>query len=177
MLFLFTGLLAQDNEYYFRFTIDRKSELDILTRIISIDNVVDDTVYAYANDEQWGKIQTLGYCIERLPHPSSLYYHEMNDGRFGLLQWDQYPTHAGYLAMMRAYADSFPALCRLDTFGYSVEGRQLLVLKISDSVDQEEDEPEFLYTSTMHGDETVGYVLLLRLADYDPSRRQLGNLD
>jgi carboxypeptidase D len=30
----------------------------------------------------------------------------------------------------------------------------------------DEYEPEFMYTSTMHGDETVGYVLMLRLIDY-----------
>jgi hypothetical protein len=68
--------------------------------------------------------------------------------------------------MMRQYADSFPTICRLDTIGYSVQGRQILAVKISDNVNEAEDEPEFFYTSTMHGDETVGYVLTLRLIDY-----------
>ena len=31
---------------------------------------------------------------------------------------------------------------------------------------QDEAEPQVLYTSSMHGDETTGYVLLLRLIDY-----------
>jgi len=41
----------------------------------------------------------------------------------------------------------------------------LLFAKISDNVNVEEDEPEVMYTSTMHGDETTGYVLMLRLID------------
>ncbi len=40
------------------------------------------------------------------------------------------------------------------------------MLKISDNVDTREAEPQFLYTGTMHGDETAGYVILLRLIDY-----------
>jgi hypothetical protein len=45
-----------------------------------------------------------------------------------------------------------------------VEGRLLLALKISDQVNEDEPEAAFLYTSTIHGDEPVGMVLLLRLA-------------
>jgi len=77
----------------------------------------------------------------------------------------KYPTYNQYLAMMQGYAASYPDICRLDTIGYSVENRLLLVLKISDNVNEEEEEADFLYASTMHGDEVVGYVLSLRLAD------------
>jgi len=49
--------------------------------------------------------------------------------------------------------------------GNTVQGRKILLVKISDNVNIREDEPQFLYTSTMHGDETTGYVLMLRLID------------
>lgn len=78
----------------------------------------------------------------------------------------KYPTYDQYLSMMEYFGTNYPAICRVDTFGTSVEGRLLLALKISDNVEQEEDEPAFLYTSSMHGDELVGYVLCLRLADF-----------
>jgi carboxypeptidase D len=39
------------------------------------------------------------------------------------------------------------------------------MLKISDNPDAEEDEPEFKYTSTMHGTEPVGAEMTLRLAE------------
>lgn len=45
-------------------------------------------------------------------------------------------------------------------------GRQLLATKISDNIGVRENEPQVLYTSSIHGDETTGYILTLRLIDY-----------
>ncbi len=81
------------------------------------------------------------------------------------LTFRKYPTYYHYLEMMHRFASDYPEICRLDTFGTSREGRLLLALKISDNVELDEPEASFLYTSTMHGDEVLGYVLLLRLAD------------
>lgn len=79
--------------------------------------------------------------------------------------FQKYPTYDQYVQLMQQYAAEYPSICRLDTLGYSVEGRLLLALKISDQVEVDEAEAAFLYTSTMHGDEIVGIVLLLRFAD------------
>jgi murein tripeptide amidase MpaA len=66
--------------------------------------------------------------------------------------------------MMQYFAATYPGICRVDTFGTSAGGRLLLALNISDQVDADEPEPDFLYTAAIHGDELVGIVLLLRLA-------------
>ncbi len=81
------------------------------------------------------------------------------------LTFQKYPTYYQYLEMMEGFAAAYPDICRLDTIGYSVGDRLLLALKISDQVDEDEEEASFLYSSTMHGDEIVGFVLLLRLTD------------
>ncbi len=78
----------------------------------------------------------------------------------------KYPTYPQYVSMMGFFAKSYPEICRLDTFGTSEQGRLLLAMKISDQAAQDEPEARFLYTSTMHGDELVGYPLMLRLIDY-----------
>ncbi|MCX6266958.1 MAG: M14 family zinc carboxypeptidase [Bacteroidetes bacterium] len=39
-------------------------------------------------------------------------------------------------------------------------------MKISDNINVEEAEPQFLYTSSIHGDETTGYILMMHLIDY-----------
>jgi len=151
-------------EHYFRITLKPGVDLNLLTHIVSLDNVDNGYVYAYANEEQWIQVNKLGLEIEELPHPSSLYYHEMSSAR--LMDWDTYPTYTAYKNMMLQFASAYPSICRLDTIGYSVQNRLILFLKISDNVSQNEDEPEFFYTSSMHGDELVGYILMLRLADY-----------
>jgi len=79
--------------------------------------------------------------------------------------FQKYPTYELYLEMMAGFAAAHPDICLLDTFGTSEEGRLLLALKISDQVHEDEAEPRFLYTATMHGDEVLGFPLLLRLAD------------
>jgi predicted deacylase len=81
------------------------------------------------------------------------------------LNFQKYPTYNQYLSLMQGFAADHPEICRLDTFGVTVQGRHLLALKISDHVEDDEEEAAFLYTSSMHGNEIVGYVLLLRLAD------------
>ena len=151
-------------EHYFRFPLKPGVDLNILTHIVSLDNVENGFVYAYANEEQWIQVNKLGLEIEELPHPGSLYDHEMNSTH--IMDWDTYPTYSAYKNMMLQFASAYPSICRLDTIGYSVQNRLILVLKISDNVSQNEDEPEFFYTSSMHGDELVGYILMLRLADY-----------
>jgi len=67
---------------------------------------------------------------------------------------------------MNEFVTDFPDLCQLEEIGKSVDGRSVLSIKISDNVSQDEEEPAFFYTSTMHGDEVAGYVLMLRLIDY-----------
>ena len=52
-------------------------------------------------------------------------------------------------------ATVYPTICKRLQIGTSEEGRPIWVLKITDNIDIEEAEPEFKYTSTMHGDEVV----------------------
>jgi len=80
--------------------------------------------------------------------------------------WDFYPTYEAYIAMMEQFALDYPEICQLERLGVLSSGREIIALKISDNVAVRENEPKFLYTSTMHGDETSGYPLLLRLSDY-----------
>lgn len=79
--------------------------------------------------------------------------------------WDRYPTYDVYVEMMQGWAADYPDLCRLDTIGTSVEGRLILALDILGHRDWDIARPEFFYTSTIHGDEVTGYVLMLRLID------------
>ncbi|MCJ7447394.1 MAG: hypothetical protein MUO72_06875 [Bacteroidales bacterium] len=80
--------------------------------------------------------------------------------------WETYPTYTQYDSIMQKFADDYPSLSNLDTIGTSINGKLILALKISDNAGNDEDEPEVFYASTMHGDETGGFILLLRLADY-----------
>ena len=82
-----------------------------------------------------------------------------------MASWDRYPTYEVYVAMMQRFAADYPSLCHLDTIGTSVQGRLILSLAITGSNPTDNYRPEFLYSSTMHGDEVTGFYLMLRLCD------------
>ena len=72
-----------------------------------------------------------------------------------MYQWNRYPTYDVYVEMMNHFAETYPALCHLDTIGTSVEGRLILSLVMTGTEENDLSRPEFFYTSTMHGDERL----------------------
>ncbi len=82
-----------------------------------------------------------------------------------MANWDRYPTYPVYLEMMQRWVDSFPDLCHIDTLGTSVRGRLILSMYIEPQTYDDLYRPEFFYSSTIHGDEVTGYVMMLRLID------------
>ncbi|MRR19850.1 hypothetical protein EG827_06620 [bacterium] len=90
--------------------------------------------------------------------------------------WQSYPTWKHYDTIMHKITERWPDICLLDTIGFSVDGRAVLVLKISDNPASDEAEPAVMLSSSMHGDETAGFVLLMRLAEYLASESASGGL-
>lgn len=82
-----------------------------------------------------------------------------------MYSWNKYPTYSTYIDFMHYYADTYPNLCVLDTIGSTNEGRLLLALKICNNATQEQSKPKFFYTSSMHGDELTGAIIMMRLID------------
>jgi len=112
------------------------------------------------NEEAYQGLLSNGFPAERLPDPAERYNQSRLDGRDGERN---YLSIAEYTTFMQNTAAQFPAICQLVQFGTSVQGRPLYFMKISDNVNVEEDEPEFRYFSSIHGNEVVGYDMCVRL--------------
>ena len=166
------SLFRANNEIYFKFLVFDKAEVNELTNIISIDNVKGNEVFAYANRADFLKFRKYGYGITILTPPGSmltdaeLMRPQGNKDRLIPSTWNFYPTYPQYCDTMRYFANAFPAICKLDTIGTTTSGRLLLVVKISKDVNTDGAKPQFLYTSSMHGDETTGYIGMLHLIEY-----------
>jgi hypothetical protein len=81
------------------------------------------------------------------------------------MQWHSYPTYKQYDSIMHIIANTYPYRCRLDTIGLSVDGRVIYAIKISDNPAVDEDKPKVFLTSTMHGNELCGFVMMMHLAE------------
>ena len=158
--------LNRRNEVYFSFQHTDHAQLSALTQKFSIDKVQGNTVFAYASKKEFADFLALGYSYEVLTAPSELVPVQMTSNPRQVLAWDSYPTYPAYEALMLQFSTEHPDICKLITIATLASGRKILALRITDNVNIEENEPEFLYTSTIHGDETTGYILMLHLADY-----------
>jgi len=117
-------------------------------------------VYVYATPAELQRIIAAGltYAIE-IPDLSG-YTADLKNGD-ALLGFFNYTT---MVALADSLAENFPSICRKFLLGTTPEGRQLGILKISDNVDLNENEPEVMFEGGIHGDELMGPEIVIRYA-------------
>jgi hypothetical protein len=163
--------LKSKGEIYFMFHVFDRYSLNQLSNVISIDKAVNNgigfDVYAYANSKELNGFLNYNYKFALLTSPGDLTegVKTSNDLKEITGQWDVYPTYDAYVALMNQFAATYPDICRIVDAGTTVQGRHILFAVISDSVNHKKARPQFMYTSSIHGDETAGYMFMLRLID------------
>ena len=158
-------LMQQRNEYYFTFNLNGQDDLRAIAQAISVDHVEGQVVTAYANNEDFAKFQKLGYEVTLQTPPSMLEEVSMWDGsNRAEYDWDSYPTYEAYEAMMFQFATDHPDKCEIITLGTLPSNRKILIAHLNNGT--ADGKPKFLYSSTIHGDETTGWIMMLRLIDY-----------
>ena len=170
-------LMRSRGEYYFTVSVNDPAEIKTINRICSVDASDGKIVICYANQMEYDEMIKAGYKpILQMP-PSMRETHAMWDGKSKA--WDAYPTYDQYVLMMEGFPASTVSSrnCELIELGTLASGRKLLGVRINNG--SPEGKPKFLYTSTMHGDETTGMILMLRLIDElctDNSSKRISNL-
>ncbi|MBN1261397.1 MAG: hypothetical protein JXB35_12035 [Anaerolineae bacterium] len=108
------------------------------------------------------RLEAVGLHAEPVPNEGLRAFQAYGPGKDTPLAW---PTFEQMVARMQALVAAHPDIMRLVSIGKSVQNRDLWCMEITDYPDVEEAEPEVKYTSTMHGDETTGVEMTLRLAE------------
>jgi carboxypeptidase D len=116
----------------------------------------------YINPGEAAQLEAAGLSVVAIPNESLRALKQYGPGSQEPGGW---PTYAQYVARMQALADARPDLIRLISIGKSVQNRDLWCLKVTDNPNVAEDEPEFKYSSTHHGNEPVGTEMTIRLAE------------
>ena len=133
--------------------------------VASVDGNV---VTVYATPEEQAQLETWGYAPIEIASPGEAASAKRSDTKaLGV-----YHTYGALTTLLQDYATAYgagqatnPDICRLFTLGQSVQARELWAVLITANPDVEEDEPEFKYIGSMHGDEPVGMELCVYLID------------
>lgn len=128
-----------------------RSEVDALSRAgVTVSAVKGSVAVVHASVEQLEALARAGYVFELLPAEKL---------------FETYPSCDEITGAIEALVAGHPDIARMQSLGDSVEGRAIWAVLITDNPDVEEDEPEFRYISTMHGNEPPGKVLCLNLIE------------
>ncbi len=152
-------------------TIEDREDLERLTKIVSIDDVRGLEVSAVATAAQLRQLGRAGFRWRRaLFRDVSKAIARCTEGWEADPDraWGCYPSYQQYEAYLSHLAATRADICRLVDLGATanaIRPHRLWALVITDNPTVDEPEPEVLLTSTMHGDETGGYVLMLRLIE------------
>jgi hypothetical protein len=134
-------------------------------------------VRAYVNDSERASLESVGFAVTPVPNEGKRAHDDLAEvwraadaalaaGQPVPREGREWPTYAQLEAELQAIAAANPNLVRLVTIGSSLQGRAIYFLKISDNAGVEENEPEFKFSSSIHGDEVVGMELCRRMIHY-----------
>lgn len=154
-------------EIYFSFQFESREILNQISKLVSLDKIDGKNAFAYANRNDFEKFLEKDIPFDVLNHPNFKFKADMYNSKLkNSYEWNQYLSYEDYTSMMYSFALDFPEICQVFSLGQTIEGREILVAKISDNIQTKEAEPQFFYTAQMHGDELVTSILTLRLIDY-----------
>ncbi|MBF0206728.1 MAG: succinylglutamate desuccinylase/aspartoacylase family protein [Oligoflexia bacterium] len=188
VLFCFYSASAHStiHEFYFEITLpttycptnyEMRIQLKEIERFASIDVIEGEHLYVYVSARKRDAL--LDYLnsdpdltYEELVPPSwredPLITDKLNDLKFYALigNWSRYPTYNNYVAFLDSMAKQYPQIASLIEMGKSVNGHQLLLLKIAANPNTSSIRPKFILSGAIHGDELVGSMILLQLIEY-----------
>ncbi|MCR5588157.1 MAG: T9SS type A sorting domain-containing protein [Bacteroidales bacterium] len=159
--------MAQRDEYYFSLDVQNPADIEAINALCSVDATNGSTVICYANPSQYNNLIAAGYQPFLMTPPSLREEARMYDPQRGMYDWDSYLTYSQYVTMM----EGFPATavngrtCTFLDLGTLSTSNHRRILGVRINNGQPNGKPKFLYTSTMHGDEVTGMILMLRLID------------
>ena len=160
-------LMQNRGEYYFTLNMEDALRFPNLGELCSVDGSDGKIVVCYANQDEYDKLLTLGLHPDLQTPPSLREEARMWDGNRATYEWNSYLTYEQYVSMMQGFPSQALSdrTCTLIDLGQLATSNHRHLYGIHIYKGQPYGKPRFLYSSTMHGDEVTGMILMLRLID------------
>ncbi len=166
MLFAFSMIYA---DMLVRVPLNNKQDLDFIYKNkLSIVDKTEHSVTLYIKNNQYNLLKARGFQIEVLIPDIQRYVEERikPQTKLDTSLTMHYHDYNQIIYLMDSVAAAHPNIVKLDTIGYSVQGRLLLAAKVSDNPDIKEDEAEVRIVGCHHGNEWPSAEIPLFLLAY-----------
>jgi Zinc carboxypeptidase/Secretion system C-terminal sorting domain len=157
------SILNERGEVYVSVPHSRLKSTSLQAISYRIDQQRNDSLFLYLGKNDREYILSELENLDILTPPSQQFQLKMASEIDEVLAGTAYPTYSQYLEIMQMFRDSFPEVCSVDTVGKSTNGRLLLAARLGTSQKSLYELPRVLLSSTIHGDEVVGYSMMLLL--------------
>lgn len=160
------SILTRFGETYVTLYAGQQKDFRIFESIGSVCRITDDSVVLNITRSGYESLLSSGLDFTHTP------LHRPDDAALMVpygeqsTSWDFYPTWQGYDSIMVGFQQLHPSLCTTHNILTLASGRKLLLVRLTSAVNSGGIKPLFLYSATIHGDETAGYNLMLRLIDH-----------
>jgi hypothetical protein len=104
--------------------------------------------------------------LRKMGYDPKVVIEDMNQYRQQILSnpdFAQYHDYYSTSLLVDSLRNAYPSLVEKYTYGFSLSGRELYAVKISDDASIDEDEPEISFDGCHHGDEIMGSEVIIRL--------------
>ncbi len=152
-----------------RVPLKQKGDLDfIFSSKLNIVDLTSNSATLYIKDDQFNLLKSHGFDVDVII-PNIQNYVEQRIQRTTKVDTSitmHYHSYNEIIYLMDSIANAHPDIVKLDTIGYSVQGRLLLAAKVSDNPDIKEDEAEVRIVGCHHGNEWPSAEIPLFLLAY-----------
>jgi hypothetical protein len=147
-----------------RIDVANKEEIKELDRMgVIINQVHPEYVVAEIGEYMYRSLATSGFKVELIQKNITEVYRQNSMTKTSRAQ---YLNYSDFVDSMVALATNHPEICHLDTLGYSHSNRLLLIMKVSDSVEVDETEPEMHFEGNIHGNEKIAWAVCFCMLSY-----------
>lgn len=161
-LLMAVNLYAEPQAYTVK--LSNKKDIAKLSRLCSIECAQKDgTLFIYAEDSELESIKPYLSSIEPKAKVIATNFKSAKTLAELTANWDAYPSLSVYSGYLKKLENESNGFIELDTIGVSSMGRPLIYIHFISAIKRAK--PKVLYSSSIHGDELTGCIMLLRLAE------------
>jgi carboxypeptidase T len=166
----FAAAAADGSTYWMKINAKNKYQRSKIANTGAvIENLADDYVIAFGNAKELSRVKATGLLAQSFIYDATIMDFPSKDSNFH--------NYTELLTDMKALADSAPDIVAYEVLGKSLEGRDIVNLRLSTDLDKSGDKPGVIFLGTHHAREHLSTEIPLMLAQYLVSEYKKNNPD